>query len=260
MKEGPTVSALVTVTNDAPILRLELNRPAELNALNFELLAELREALEQHATDPAYRLVVLSGSGRAFSAGADLRVMPAEVNVADALTNLYNPVISAIATLPKPVVALIDGVVAGAGLSLALACDIRIGTANSKYVTGFHGIGLTLDAGMSWFLPRLLGSARAAELTLLNRTIDAKEARDIGLISLNVDTRGDAEPVLAQLAAGPTAAFARTKQQLLATWNHSLPEQLTLEAQLQQEAAATADFAEGILAFAERRNPNFGGK
>lgn len=254
------MSALVTVTKDLPILRLELHRPNELNALSFELLAELKTALDEHAHNPEYRAVVLSGAGRAFSAGADLRVMPADVNVEQALSELYNPIVHTIATLPKPVVALINGVVAGAGLSLALACDLRIGTKQSSYVAGFHGIGLTLDAGMSWFLPRLVGEARARELTLLNRTITAEEARHMGLLSALVDTPADAEPILTALAHGPTQAYARTKQELLATWEHTLPEQLALEARLQQEAANTADFAEGVQAFAERRAPRFGGK
>ena len=254
------MSALVTVTKAGPLLRLELNRPDELNALSFPLLAELRDAFAAHAHSSEIRAMVLSGAGRAFSAGADLRVMPADINVEQALAELYNPIVHTIATLNKPVVALIDGVVAGAGLSLALACDLRIGTARSQYVAGFHGIGLTLDAGMSWFLPRLLGSARAAELTLLNKTINAEEARHIGLISELVNTREDAEPLLAALAAGPTQAFARTKQELRASWGNTLEQQLALEATLQQEASETADFAEGLRAFAERRTPNFGGK
>lgn len=249
----------VTLTATGATLRIQLNRPDELNALNFLLLEELRDALQEEAPKPEYRLVVLSGAGRAFSAGADLRVEPGELNVKEALSELYNPIILAIQALQKPVVAVIDGVVAGAGLSLALACDLRIGTVASRYMVGFHGIGLTLDAGMSWFLPRLIGDARARELALLNRTISGPEAREYGLLSELVSSVDDAEPVLTQLAAGPTAAFWRTKTALAASWDNSLATQLEVEAQLQHEAASTPDFQEGIAAFHQRRDPNFGG-
>lgn len=250
----------VTLNPDGAILRIQLNRPDELNALNFELLRQLRDAVQIEAVKDAYRLVVLSGAGRAFSAGADLRVEPGELNVKQALSELYNPIVLALQALQKPVVAVIDGVVAGAGLSLALACDLRIGTVDSRYVVGFHGIGLTLDAGMSWFLPRLIGDARARELALLNRTITGPEAREYGLLSELVNSAEDAEPVLTQLAAGPTAAFWRTKTALAASWDNSLATQLEIEAQLQHEAAGTPDFAEGIAAFQQRRAPSFGGK
>lgn len=253
------MSNYVTLTAEEATLRIVLNRPDELNALNFALLEQLRDALHEEATKPEYRLVVLSGAGRAFSAGADLRVTPGELDVKRALRELYNPIILAIQALQKPVVAVIDGVVAGAGLSLALACDLRFGTVNSRYVVGFHGIGLTLDAGMSWFLPRLVGDARARELALLNRTITGPEAREFGLLSELVTTAADAEPFLAQLAAGPTAAFGRTKTALAAAWGNALATQLEVEAQLQHEAAGTPDFTEGIAAFQQRRTPRFGG-
>lgn len=250
----------VTLNPDGAILRIQLNRPDELNALNFELLRQLRDALQNEAVKPEYRLVVLSGAGRAFSAGADLRVEPGDLNVKEALSELYNPIVLAIQALQKPVVAVIDGVVAGAGLSLALACDLRIGTVASRYVVGFHGIGLTLDAGMSWFLPRLVGDARARELAFFNRTISGPEAREYGLLSELVTNVAEAEPFLQQLAAGPTAAFWRTKTSLATAWDNSLATQLEVEAQLQHEAAATPDFAEGIAAFQQRRTPTFGGE
>lgn len=254
------MSANVTTTQNGSILHIQLNRPDELNALSFELLEELKVALTSEAVKDEYRLVVLSGNGRAFSAGADLRSFPPDVNVEDVLNTLYNPIVLAIQQLAKPVVAYIDGVVAGAGLSIALACDLRFGTPNSTYVVGFHGIGLTLDAGMSWFLPRLVGDARAKELVYLNRTISGADARDYGLLSELVSDHAEAEVLYTHLAGGPTAAYARTKQSLAATWSASLDEQLQTEAALQLRAAATDDFREGIAAFTERRPAKFGGK
>lgn len=252
----------LNITREAGALRISLNRPHVLNALAPALLVELRNVLENDAQQQSIRAVLLTGEGRAFSAGADLAATRLEAGVAGLLRDLYNPVVLALSRLQKPVLAGINGVAVGAGLSLALACDLRVAASDAQFSIGFSGIGLTLDAGASFHLPRLVGSGRAFELASSNRRVDAAEAERIGLIERVLPADGFAASAweyTQQLAAGPTHAFALMKSSLAASFHNSLEQQLEAEALAQQTAAGTADAREGISAFLARRTPEFRG-
>ena len=252
----------VITRRDGGILTITLNRPDVFNAFNRALHAALRSALED-AADPEVRAVVITGAGRGFCAGQDLREF-SEVQdaVADALEATYHPNIRLIRGLAKPVIAAVNGPVAGAGLSLASACDVRVASSAATFVPGFVGIGLVPDSGGSWFLHRLLGFARAFEWMGSNRRLGAEEALAWGLVS-EVIPAEEFETRVAELAATwaalPTSAVGMTKQLFEHAHAASLEEQLALEAELQQVAVGSADFAEGVSAFLEKRPPSFTG-
>lgn len=244
-------------------LGIRLNRPEVLNALSLELLSELREALTQAAADPEVRAVLLSGAGRGFCAGADLASTGVDAAIGELIEGYYNPVVRMIVAMPKPVVAAVNGVAAGAGLSLALACDLRLLSPKATFVVGFSGIGLALDASSSYFLPRLLGRARALELAYTNRRVGAEEALALGLGERLLDEEGfEAESwaFARQLARGPTRSFGLIKWQLTASESSDLETQLALEAELQTEAAKSEDAREGVAAFKAKRPPRFRGR
>lgn len=253
--------AFVQTARAGALLTVTLSRPEVLNALTPALLGELRDALRV-AADPDVRAVLLTGAGRGFCAGADLSVLPGGA-VEETVETHYNPVVRELAALEKPVVAAVNGVAAGAGLSLALACDLRVLSAAAVLTTGFSGIGLALDAGMSHTLPRLVGPARALELAYTGRKVTADEALSLGLGELVLPADGFLEAATAfaaRLADGPTGSYARIKAQVAASSTNTLDEQLRLEASVQGEASRTADFAEGVRAFREKRPPKFIGR
>ncbi|MGH3110366.1 MAG: enoyl-CoA hydratase-related protein [Gaiellaceae bacterium] len=256
--------AEVLTAREGAVLTITLNRPEVFNAFNRALHAALAEALEE-AADPDVRAVVITGAGRGFCSGQDLKEFSdlPEGGIRAALEETYHPNIRAIRGLEKPVLAAINGPAAGAGLSLAAACDVRIASDAASFVPGFIGIGLVPDSGGSWFLHRLLGFARAFAWMVSNRRLSAEEALGWGLVSEVVPAEGF-EARVADLAAWyaalPTRGVAMTKQLFEHAYDAALEEQLELEAALQQAATGTEDFAEGVQAFLDKRQPEFRGR
>jgi 2-(1,2-epoxy-1,2-dihydrophenyl)acetyl-CoA isomerase len=252
----------VLTSRDGAVMTITLNRPEVFNAFNAALHARLHDALEEAAA-PEVRAVVITGAGRGFCAGQDLKEFQEVAgSIRERLEATYHPNIRLIRALEKPVIAAVNGPCAGAGLSLAAACDIRIAADAATFVPGFIGIGLVPDSGGSWFIHRLLGFARAFEWMTSNRRLTAAEAHAWGLVSEVVEAEGlpDRAAELAQdSAALPTRAIGMTKQLFEHAYAASLDEQLELEAALQQAATGTADFAEGVAAFLEKRPPRFSG-
>lgn len=248
---------LVDVEDSA--MRVKLNRPDVLNAVTLELLTELKNVLTEASQRAEARAVLLTGEGRGFCAGADLAANLLGHDVEEIVKTYYNPVVHLLATMPKPTVAAVNGVAAGAGMSLALACDCRLMSDKAALTVGFTKIGLSLDAGMSFFLPRLVGRGRAFELAYSNRALSAQEALGLGLAETVLPSEGFAEAAFAfakELARGP-ASYNYAKQ--LLNNAGSLEEQLLLEATLQGKAAKTSDASEGIRAFVEKRKATFKG-
>ena len=243
---------------------LTLNRPDRLNAFNDELHAALREALASCAAEDECRAVVLTGAGRGFCAGQDLSN---RVNMGDERPDLgatleanYNPLVRAIRALPKPVICAVNGVAAGAGANVALACDIVIAAKSAKFIQAFSKIGLVPDSGGTWFLPRLLGEARAKGLALTAQPLSADDAERWGLIWKVVDDAdlmAEAEAQALAFADGPTAAYALTKQAIHAAGTNTLDQQLDLERDYQRQAGFSDDYKEGVAAFMEKRKPDY---
>jgi 2-(1,2-epoxy-1,2-dihydrophenyl)acetyl-CoA isomerase len=253
--------AEVEVGRDGAVQTITLNRPDKLNAFTRTLHEELQEALED-ARDPAVRAVVITGAGRGFSAGQDLTAFGESGDVAAMLRATYHVNVMAIRSLEKPVIAAVNGVCAGAGLSMACACDIRLASDAAFFVPGFVGIGLIPDSGGTYFIQRLLGTARAFEWMSSNRRLTAAEAHAWGLVSEVVEADAFAARMTeraAQLAAAPTRAIALTKRLYDEAATSTLEDQLEREAAAQAEAAQTDDFREGVAAFGEKRDPRFSG-
>jgi 2-(1,2-epoxy-1,2-dihydrophenyl)acetyl-CoA isomerase len=254
--------AEVEVTRDGGVQTITLNRPDVLNAFNSALHGALRDALKD-ARDPEVRAVILTGAGRGFSAGQDLKEFGQAPDVSEALRQSYHPNVLAIRALEKPVIAAVNGVCAGAGLSLACVCDLRIAADNAAFVPGFIGIGLVPDAGGTFFLNRLLGASRAFEWMTSNRRLTAAEAHAWGLVSEVVEAdelQARAAEVAAFYAALPTRGVGMTKRLFDHATTATLEEQLEHEAQLQAAATQTEDFREGVAAFLEKREPKFTGR
>jgi 2-(1,2-epoxy-1,2-dihydrophenyl)acetyl-CoA isomerase len=252
----------VEVTRDGAVQTITLNRPDKMNAFTRGLHAALRDALKQ-ARDPEVRAVVVTGAGRAFCAGQDLNEFSDVGDVGSALRETYHPNVLAVRALEKPVIAAVNGACAGAGLSFACACDIRIAADTASFVPGFIGIGLIPDAGGTYFIHRLLGAPRAFEWMVSNRRLTAAEAHAWGLVSEVVDAdalTARAAELAAFYAALPTRGVGMTKRLFDHADTATLEEQLELEAQLQAAAAQTDDFREGVTAFLEKRPPSFTGR
>ena len=250
---------------DGPVATITLDRPEALNALTVPVKVALREALERLAVDRAVRAVILTGAGRAFCAGQDLaeRERPDAAPLDVELRERYNPIILALRAMGQPVIAAVNGVAAGAGASIAFACDLRIAAEDARFVLAFGRIGLVPDSGATWFLPRLIGQARAAELALVGDPISADEALRIGLVSRVVpkdELLPQARALADRIAAGAPMAVALTKGALERAATIDLETALEGEAKLQGIAGASADHAEGLAAFREKRAPRFTGQ
>jgi 2-(1,2-epoxy-1,2-dihydrophenyl)acetyl-CoA isomerase len=254
--------AELEVTREGAVQTITFNRPDKMNAFNRALHVALRDALKE-ARDPEVRAVVITGAGRAFSAGQDLTEFGETGDVGAALRETYHPNVLAVRALEKPVIAAVNGACAGAGLSFACACDIRIAADAASFVPGFIGIGLIPDAGGSYFIHRILGAARAFEWMTSNRRLTAAEAHAWGLVSEVVEAdalQARAAELAAFYAAMPTRGIGMTKRLFDHAGTATLEEQLEMEAQLQAAATQSDDFREGVTAFLEKRPPKFTGR
>ncbi|MHB8342648.1 MAG: enoyl-CoA hydratase-related protein [Mycobacteriales bacterium] len=250
------------------VATVTLNRPEALNACDVALKEGLLQALDQATGDATVRAVVLTGAGRAFCVGQDLRehrdrLGERHPNALDTVTRHYNPIVSALTNLAKPTVAAVNGVAAGAGAGFAFGCDFRVASANASFLLAFAGIGLSADSGTSWTLQRLVGYAKATELLLLAEPVAAAEALALGLVSQVVPLEALASTAAAlagRLATGPTAAYAAIKEALSFAATASLHDTLAREAVLQERAGATRDHHNAVAAFLAKTRPVFEGR
>ena len=257
----------VNVYRRGPGAKVELNRPDRLNAWSNQFSQDLLAAIREVTDDPEIRAVTVTGAGRAFSSGADLKEAAEQagdgpIDVYQRLTEQYHPLITGIRLMPKPVIAAVNGVAAGIGLSLALACDLVVAAESAFFQLAFVNIGLVPDGGSSLFVPSRVGFTRAAELAMLGERLDARTALNWGLINRvwpDGEFAGQADALLDRLASGATRSYAGTKRQLNRWLYEQMDAQLEFEAGIQREMAASGDFAEGMAAFAAKRPPRFGG-
>ncbi len=249
------------------IARLTLNRPDKLNSFTSAMHGELRGALDTVQSDKSIRVLVISGAGRAFCAGQDLAdpdmaMGPMLPDIGNVVEQHYKPLILALQNLRVPSIAMVNGIAAGAGASLALACDLVIAAKSAYFLQAFSKIGLIPDTGGTWFLPQRVGMARAIGLAMLADKLPAEKAEAWGLIWQAVDDSelvASVDQLASQLAAMPTKALVRTRSAMHAAANHTLEQQLSLEAGFMRELGWSADFAEGVAAFKEKRAPRFTG-
>jgi 2-(1,2-epoxy-1,2-dihydrophenyl)acetyl-CoA isomerase len=261
------VSESILVKDHDTWAELTLNRPDKLNSFNDEMHIALRDALDTALAD-GKRAILLTGSGRGFCAGQDLgnrdpSSMEQAVDLGQTLENFYNPLIRLIQNAEIPIICAVNGVAAGAGANLAIACDIVLASDNAKFIQSFANVGLVPDAGGTWNLTRLLGPARAKALAMTGEPISAGQAADWGMIwkAVAADELMDTARTLAQqLASGPTSGFALAKKAINAAGTNSLDQQLNLEADFQKICGKSADYAEGVSAFLQKRKPEFEGK
>jgi 2-(1,2-epoxy-1,2-dihydrophenyl)acetyl-CoA isomerase len=251
------------------VVVISLNRPKRLNSFNAKMHAELREALTKVERDPSSRALLITGSGRGFCAGQDLSErnhapnssMPQDLGVS--LENNYNPLVRQLRSLELPVICAVNGVAAGAGANIALACDLVLAARSASFIQAFCKIGLVPDSGGTWTLPRLVGQARAMGLAMLGEKVPAEQAERMGMIWKVVDDEALRDESLAlahRLASQPTRGLALIKRAMHSSWNNSLDQQLDLERDLQTFAGRTEDYREGVAAFMEKRQPNFKGR
>ncbi|MEV8415927.1 enoyl-CoA hydratase-related protein [Streptomyces niveus] len=248
-----------------------INRPEAMNALNVAAKAALRDALRTAGDDPGVRAVLLTATGRAFCVGQDLKehISLLAADAADGsggtmstVREHYNPIVRALTEMPKPVVAGVNGVAAGAGLGFALACDYRVVADTASFNTSFAGVALTADSGVSWTLPRLIGQSRAADLLMFPRSITAEQAHELGIVNKLVpaaDLAAEAAAVARALAQGPTLAYAALKESLAYGAAHSLSETLEKEGELQNRAGASQDHGIAVQAFIDKEKPRYVG-
>lgn len=255
----------ITVEIKDAVLTVVLNRPDVLNAVNDQMTRDLQDALRQAERDDAVRCLVLTGAGRGFCSGQDLRDRAGvgTVSYGESLRARYNPVISRLRALEKPVIAAVNGVAAGAGCSLALAADLRIASERASFIEIFSKVGLVPDSGSTYFLTRLVGLGKALELAYTADTVDAQEALRLGLVNRVVPHDAlmpQTMELAGRLAAGPTKGYGLTKRGITYAMRSTLDEALDYEAHLQEIAGRTADHREGVTAFLEKRQPNFEGR
>lgn len=265
-KESPIMDATLLTGRDGAVATLTLNRPDKLNSFNEALHRALRAALEEIEADPAARAVLLTGAGKGFCAGQDLsdRNVAADqpLDLGATIETYYNPLVRRLRALEKPVVCAVNGVAAGAGANLALACDIVLAARSARFIQAFCKIGLVPDSGGTYFLPRLVGEARAKALALLGEPLSAEQAEAWGLIWKAVDDdrlQAEAMALAQRLAMGPTKGLGLIKRALNASFANDLDRQLDLERDLQREAGGSADYREGVAAFIQKRQPVFRG-
>lgn len=267
---SPAGSQPILQSLENGVLTITLNRPEALNSLNRVLMEQFREALAKASADEAIRVLIITGAGRGFCAGADLIEQPAippvsrGQGISDSMTSHFNPMARDLADFPKPTVAAVNGVAAGGGVGLALACDIVVAAKSATFIQVFAPqLGLVPDMGCSWHLPRLLGAARARGLALLGDKLTAETAAAWGLIWQAVDDgalRQHAGEIAAKLAAGPRLGLVRTRELLAEAFDNDLAAQLDLERRTQFELGNSEDFAEGVRAFTQKRPPKFTGR
>ncbi|MGI9594290.1 MAG: enoyl-CoA hydratase-related protein [Patiriisocius sp.] len=258
------MKSIITNINNG-VATLTLNRPEVFNSFNREMALLLQKQLDAFGENPEIRAIVITGSGKAFCAGQDLKeVTTPELHPGfkKILEEHYNPIIERIRAINKPIIAAVNGVAAGAGANIALACDIVVASEKASFIQAFSKIGLVPDSGGSFYLPRLIGFQRASALMLLGDKVAAQQARELGMVYKVFETETFQQQALdlaQEMAQMPTKALGLTKQLLNASFNNTLDQQLTLESTLQIQAANSNDYKEGVTAFVEKRKPNFKG-
>jgi 2-(1,2-epoxy-1,2-dihydrophenyl)acetyl-CoA isomerase len=258
----------IRFTIDKGIAVLTLNRPERLNSFTQAMHREVRDALDQLQADKSVRVLVLTGAGRGFCAGQDLNDRAVEpgapgVDLGESVEKYYAPLVKTLRTLPMPVICAVNGVAAGAGANLALACDIVLAAKSASFIEAFCKLGLIPDTGGTWVLPRLIGPARAMGLALLGDKLPAEKAEQWGLIWRCVPDEAlmiEAMAMAEHFAAAPTKGLAFTKKAMLASWTNTLDEQLQMEAGMMRELGYSHDYREGVAAFIGKRQPHFKGE